>query len=286
MKLDADVIVVGAGFCGVACTLEAERRGAKVLLIDWVHPFAASRAASGYVAQSWYKGAAQQRALCGLELAESHGVRFDWTGADQVRTDGTRTTKADWGVFDPLQFLDLRMPDGHATVTSVRATSFGAIANTPGSSLKANHVVLAVGAGTDKLLKNSALPPIGVTGLGGRGILFSGKAPSRTLLKQTNPFHSYAVRPWGDGFRVGETIEHDAGKASTYVDKMLRATQPLVDAHARPTGELWGLRPVCANGPIITEITPGIVVATGGGRVGSLLAFWAATEVCRTIGLP
>jgi glycine/D-amino acid oxidase-like deaminating enzyme len=282
----ADLVVVGAGFWGVATALVAEAAGAKVTLVASQEPTAASRAASGYFARSWFKDFWKDRADVSEELARRHGIGVTWTGADVATFANVKAGnpelvfKPDWAVFDPAAFLARRpvdVPEGVAKVAP------GRVETTSGRVLDASAIVVAVGVGTEPLLARSNLPPLGVGAVGGRGLVLAGTPPKRTICAHVTPYHANTMRPWGAGLRIGETVEVKPDDAPLYISKMLKSLDRFIPHPVRIIEERWGQRPTLKGGPRVSMLAPGIVVATGGGRVGGLLSFWAATEACRML---
>lgn len=290
-----DLAIIGAGFWGVATALVAEARGATVTLISSNMPTAASRAASGYFAHSWYKDLWKDRAAEAHDLALKHGIDLVRTGADVMTYKNARLggglgrmlPKSDWSTFTPAAFLARRTADEVGYVVNVRP---GEVRLAAGQVVLARAIVIAAGAATDHILFRSKLPMLGVTGLGGRGIIIEGSPPPRTILHHVSPYHALAVRPWGENrLRFGETIEQKPAKSAEYVEKLWKALNPYKPVNGRVIEEQWGLRPVCNLGPTVMSIpcpTPHkIVVASGGGRVGGVLSFWAAQEACDLVGI-
>lgn len=270
-----DLVVVGGGYWGVATTLLAEQQGLRVLLVNQHRDDSASRNASGYFAQGWYKGAWEQRALRGLYHAEKYGIVARNTGARIVANKGERF-RQDWWTFSPSKFLSVRAPDVQGEVTTVQ--SGGVTVNDVLRPAKA--VVVACGAWTDSLLTRSGFAPLGVTPLYGTGVILEGADDwSGVLLREINPYRQVAVREWGPKrLRVCATLETDPAKHESYVTAMMSKVQDRVSGW-REVARLRGARPVCSTGPTVKEVAPGVIAASGGGRIGGMLAWWAAETV-------
>lgn len=283
-----ELIVCGAGFFGVATALVAESYGAKVTLVASQEPEAASRAASGYFARGWFKGDWKGRAEHAEELAQRHGVVLTWTGADVATWANTRagsTTlvpKSDWAIFDPAAFLARRPVDVPEAVVKV---SPGRVETATGRVLLAPTIVCALGVGTERVFAASGLASLGMTALGGRGIVLEAPTrPARTICHYVTPYHSNSMRPWGETqVRIGETVEARPEDAPTYIKKLWDSMGRYTPPFSRIVEERWGARPTLKGGPRVSMVAPGLVVATGGGRVGGVLAFWAGAEACRLL---
>lgn len=285
MRYPPDILVIGAGYWGVAVALLAEARGATVQLIDNGDTLGASRAASAHFAFSWYRGPWRARIERAVDRAQLVGFLLRRTGALTHRG----RTKEDWWTFRPDDLLGLRRPDIIGDVTEV---DHGALRVRVGSSwLPARNIVIAAGAWADDLLRRSRLPEVGVTGLPGAGIVVVAAKPDEygaaVFLHELNPFKQVAFREWGPGLvRYGETTEQRPGPAAVaqYVAK-LRAIGDQHLGSREPRQIIRGIRPVVKTGPQVKLVAPNIVAATGGGRIGALLSFWAAEETCRLLML-
>lgn len=282
-----DLVVVGGGFWGTAIAVVASAGGARVSLVDDGAPGGASRAASGYYARGWYKGAWAERVLAAEELGARHGMHVDFIGAD-VAGVGNRParTRDDWAVFHPADVLALHEERLKA---DVRRVEQGRVHLGGGRVLEGRLVVLAAGVQTDRLLAASGIQPIDVEALGGRGLLVGAPrdALARPLMVPVTPYFAYVARQWdASHVRIGETLEKTPSRAHEYARKLRAAVMPRLagrlGACCVEEGELWGLRPVLPE-PTVREVAPGVLVATGGGRVGGMLAWWAAAEVARRL---
>jgi glycine/D-amino acid oxidase-like deaminating enzyme len=294
-----DVLIVGAGYWGVATALVAERRGASVVLVDSERKESGSQAASGHFAFGWYKGPWVHRVRAAYEQAELFGVLFRHTGAivntKRQREQGdfyTGRERSDWYTFQPPNFLGLRKPDLASEVKAVGSDGPGkAWAEFNGKRLHARCVVVAAGCWTDELLAASNLPTLGVTHLRGTGAIYAGRVPveGKVFLHELNPFKQFAIREWGNGkYRVGETSEAVLNRPpSEYVADMLRKVRGHLpnEGWVRPLQLISGRRPLLESGPSVLEVVPGVVAATGGGRIGAVLGFWAAGEALRLGGI-
>lgn len=285
---------MGAGYWGVALALVAERRGAQVLVIDDTHPHAASRNASAHFAFGWYKGEWQPRVRASFDAAALFGVELTKVGAI-VNTPTHRQRgihfggrqREDWYTFWPSAFLDLRRADRYAEVKRV---GFGWVELLGGEWIDTRRVAVCAGVWTDELLLRSGLPLTGVKSLTGAGVVFNlngnpwSVADGRPVfLHEINPYKQTALRPWGPGrVRIGETSEAVANREPFYLDKMLAPfTRHLADP--QPVEVMRGHRPLIDDGPTVKLVGRRIVAATGGGRIGALLAFWAAEDAWKKL---
>jgi hypothetical protein len=183
----------------------------------------------------------------------------------------------------------------------------------------AHRVVLAAGVGTDDILRQSGLSPLDVTPQPGAGIVLpvapgSGRMNGEpVLLHHVNPYKHYSLRDWRaresptirtrvpqtmaqmsqttEMIRLGDTVETPrVPYRASSIEKMIDMMRPYFSLSTEPSVKygsyvLHGVRPVLADGPTVQRVLPGLVVATGGGRVGGVLSFWAAEEALRLLDL-
>jgi glycine/D-amino acid oxidase-like deaminating enzyme len=278
-----DLLVIGSGYWGQAVALLAERRGLKVSVVDDQAPDGASRAASGHFAFSWYKGEWRSRVEQSVDRARSFGVELTKTGAYR-----NEKVIADWYTFDPWKVLALRPADVQASVSLIAgAPRAWCASNGRRWAQPARNIVIAAGVYTDAILVESGFAPIGVQSLPGTG--FSWAAPpllGGVKLIPINPFRAYNVRTWAGGtIRLGDTLEKVPGNRHSYVNKMAQAARAAGFEIARTAETHYGRRPMLSDGPRVKLVKPGIVAATGGGRTGGMLSFWAASEALKLLGL-
>lgn len=273
-----ELIVVGGGYWGVATVLMARSKGIDAQLADVVHVNSGSRAASGYYSSAWYEPGQINRAAM---WAEKLGVKLNNTGAWVYKKKKQKTWKSDWYTFNPGQFLGLVKPDIQSSVVAVGP----GFVDVFGMRYQATNVVVAAGVWTDQILRNSALPELGVTGLRGTGIIFKGNQAS-VELHEINPYRQVALREWGPGqFRVCATLEASSSKTpADYAKAMLK----VVEGHVPLKQEVErfsGYRPLVPAGPTVRLVANKVVASCGGGRTGGILAFWAAEQALHLLGL-
>lgn len=281
-----DVAVVGGGFWGKAIAMMAEQQGLSVALVDKRKPEAASVVAAGLFCPRWFKGEWRTHIERAVEDSKSCGVRLR-------RCQGMMSTIAlrkslkgmvavdDWYTFGPKDFLGLRPPDYVGGVARVRegAVEIEIDPSGEGGEINARRVVVAAGVNTDSILRSSGIPPIGVKGLRGSALLYEGSMPDMLLMHQVTPYYQYTLRPWTEGARLGDTLERVPSKGDEYVEKMHVTMAGYLGSFGLLLREkVTGVRPVMKE-PTVSEVAKGVIAATGGGRVGALLSFWAARKV-------
>lgn len=286
-----DLIVIGGGFWGTACAVTARERGLDVLLLDDAHPQGASRNAAGIMSLNWYKYQQRTRiytptitimmgalftyadAAYGVRWYQERGLaRF--TGEAYQSSIGKPQFRKDCYLLNsPQQMLDLGQAERGRAVQLVKGRNYWVVL-TEARELLARRIILATGAFTDALLDASNIPPLGVNALRGRALVYKTVRRFETpLTYKASVGQQYTFREWGDGLvRLGDTTER--GTQSQALDKM-RAFALTELPVPEEIQVLDGLRPV-AERMIIQAVKPGLVVATGGHRVGLALAPRAA----------
>ena len=283
-----DLVIVGGGYWGVASALAAERNGLSVLMIDGEDEMNGSKAAGGHFSLKWFKGQFRGGMERAYEDAMSLGVEFDTKGAlintlyDRKKFGNKYLKpKDDWWVFMPEQFLGLRQPDKKAIVSKIKKTDTVEIQTNCGD-IKARNVLVCAGVWTDFLLHSSNLPRVGVSALAGSAMSFRGENIEKLMLHQTTPYRQISIRNWGKGYiRIGETSEYKENEHQKYLDKMIGT----VDHH------LYGYKPhklfrgyrAMRKKPFIGKVEDNIYVATGGGRNGGVMSFYAARKIVSSI---
>jgi len=270
-----DLIVVGSGYWGVACALEAQRAGMSVTMIDDEGLDGASKAASGHFALSWFakgKRAQAERALaaCGKLITIKR------VGAREHASWHKETRKIDdWYTFSPESFLSLRTPDVRASVKKIEFLDDGV--EVCGHSAK--RVVIAAGIGTDSILNASGLEPMKLKGLRGTGVFIKAQRQEGVVdLIKTNPYKHFSIREWTDGtVRLGDTLETKPN--AEQVNEMIRRTSALVSGPV--TRIVSGVRPMAEDGPSMKRVHERVIAASGGGRIGGVFSFAIADEIVK-----
>ena len=284
------IAIVGAGYWGIACALEARSRGIEVCLIDSSERMSGSKAAGGHFSLKWFKGDFKAHMKQAYEDAQRHGVLFD-TSVAVINTIYDRKKhgksflkpKTDWWTFFPPQFLGLYPADISECVSSFKATHSGVeLFMKDGSTQKADKLIICAGAWTDYLLHKSGYDTIGVSGLAGSGVTFKGKNLDNLILHQTTPFRQISVRNWGSGIiRVGETSEVKMLNHADYVEKMLNTVSHHTTNHTIDT-VMTGYRAMRKQ-PFAGKVAPNTWAGAGGGRNGGVMSFWAARKILEEI---
>lgn len=283
-----DVVIVGGGFWGTATAMRLADRGLDVVVIDDGRPDGASRAAAGIVQWAWYRRGTLTAARYptwwtgahlaqGRVLLERIGIRQTGEYFINACTPGRRTFRPDmWLISSPQALLSQVTPVRDTVMRIVpgrRVTVHGRDRTYSG-----HWCVVAAGAATDELLVTSGLPPTGVRPLPGRAYLY--ETPDRLEVPVTYlpaPYRHLTARPFGELVRVGDTVERTPASRAKW-EEMVHRTVDVVIPGARLKGYMEGVRPVLDRF-VAEQVADGVIVATGGHRVGLGLAGGVAARI-------
>lgn len=295
-----DLIVIGGGFWGVAAVVQAREAGVDTLLLDDAHPQGASRNAAGIMSLDWYKFQRKTRiytptitnlmgslfaysdAAYGVEWFQERGLA-GFTGEDYRSAGGQPQFRRDCYLLNNLDAFLSQGQAQSARVQRVAPIHRGWMVFTPDTKYKTRHLILATGSFTDALLLASGLPALGVEALRGRALVYrTNRRFAVPMTYKASVGQQYTFRQWGEGYvRLGDTTER--GDNSGALDK-LRAYAQTELPQGQEAQVLDGLRPV-AKQMIVQVVAPGLVVATGGHRVGLALAPAAARKALALLGV-
>ena len=290
-----DCIVVGAGFWGVACAWLARQRGANVLLLDAGDPLSASPAATCWIAPQWYHRSSEVVHRMLPERWDSTDVdgsiRWlqDYCGmltvpqqAFFVWKDKRSTPRETYLLPEASNVLDLVTATNARVLSLVHKPDYWELYTTR-NVYTSRTVVVAAGVWTDALLMASALPPVGVRALLGRAELVAAEniAVEGIIEVFFGPRLSFNVRSYQGHFRVGDTTERHP---SVRLYQRMQEAGRLVLGRTELISRIEGLRPVASH-IIVERWAPGLVVATGGHRVGIGLSHLVAKDALEQLGI-
>lgn len=319
-----DLGIIGGGFWGITAAVMAEERGYDVTVWDANDELAASPAAAGIIQLWWYDSVTTSKMLpewwrdenpaFGLEWLAGH-VRLLDTGELYSSYQGADGRfRDDCYIVEECEELLNAHPVDEARVERIDPPSDGGEGEgwtvhfedeRPAETVE--NLLVAAGAWTDDLLRRSELPPVGVEPLRGRAVLLDpheyeeapptahdaekdtlpGSMPSttpHTILPR--PYTHFTLRPYRGHYRIGDTTEQDIGGNENSLQELLLNAGKLVGGF--DVVEVYdGVRPVADTITVepIQDGHPGGVVATGGHRVGLLLAPICARRALRLLGL-
>lgn len=273
------ILIIGSGFFGRAMSAFLRAKGEDTQILDSFEEGASSRAASGYYNPRWYKDrpaiekAAEIAQALGLSLTPAHARYLMLSGEEKPEAPDLYLIRRD-------EYLGLGGEIVAERVTRLRKESDAWDVYTEGGRVYAAPAVyLAAGVWTDELLQASGLPRLGVSRLGGAGLLYDTPLPARMTWAMVAPYRAIAVRPWTDTrARVCATTETPKSSVSAR-ETLRRKGEPFLPEGSKLVGVEFGYRPKLAGGPAALRVAPRLYVGTGGGKIGAIWAFHAAARV-------
>lgn len=302
----ADVLVVGGGLIGATTAFALRQAGHAVTVLDADLPGAAWRAAAGLLSPA-AEGLMPDTPLGALaaeslrlwpafarQLESASGVHLHYReGVLTRQPDGTWTRMPGEAQVHPPSVVRAALyglPVHPGRVLTVHSQPAGVRLTTDQGPWQARTVILAAGAW-------SATFGLPVTPVQGQAMLFTlpdpAPAPARAAGRRRGQgARAYTLtRP--DGIYVGATVR-PTGQVTpdAHARRWLQAAAghldpPLRDQPVHTT--LLGLRPVTPDGhPFVGPHPshPGVLVATGHGRHGALLAPWTARRILQLMPPP
>ena len=270
MMLDA--IIVGAGLFGQVIAAAMRKQGREVLVLDSAKKEAGSKPAACIMRPGWYKSLGDDVSQTGMELLDSiygiKGISFEFRGKKV-----TQPNTVYW--IPPKKILS-----GKKTKTEVLGVQKGGVMVEDGL-IPARLVVVAAGIWTEKLL-----PQYKQRGQKGVALLWRNEKIEQPFIQPYAPYKQLMVFNRGDGLWAGDgtaimtehwteaRVEAMKNRAWEHIGGKAREIEPSI---------LLGVRPYPGkkypNPCIVEEVEPGLWVATGGAKNGTILAGYAAHRI-------
>lgn len=282
-----DAIVVGAGLFGQIITKALRAQGRDVLLLDGKRRLAGSGPAACLMKPSWFSSLGKRVYDPSLRLLDDiYGIQeleFDLRPKVLKQARIARIARCLVSWVDPSEILG---PVAH--YAQVESVGPGWV-QTPAARLEAKLVIVAAGIWTERLLPQ--YPQVGQRGI---AFLWTGLCLARPFIQPWAPYRQLVAFNRGDGIWVGDGISI---KMENWTDErerqsLERCREALDIATMRkghkPKGEglfhravpivLHGIRPYAkGHSPcLIEEVSPGLWVASGGAKNGTLAAGYCA----------
>lgn len=283
----ADTIVIGGGLFGQVIAAALRDQGQSVRVLDNREPLAGSGPAACLMKPGWFSGLGKAVYEPSLALLDRlYGVQdlpFD-VHVGQVGKIVEQTVH--W--CDPARILS--GPTEHWSVVQVAqgGAGFEVSASGPGAMrsldvMTARNVVVAAGIWTERLL-----PQFRQKAQRGMALLYPGNHPARGVIKPWAPYRQLVGFDRGDGLWVGDgsAIKADnwtPQREEEVAARELKLARRVGDvAPADPVRRLHGIRPYWGEKPcLLEEVSPGLWVASGGAKNGTIAAGWCAHEIAR-----
>lgn len=275
-----DAIVVGAGLFGQVITKHLRSLGVEVTMIDGKRLAAGSYPSASLMKPSWFAGMGAQYTDPSLELLDRHyGVQDLSFRVGPAKLDGVKWCDP-WTITEPPSDLLTIREVGPGWVSVSQIPPMRAVVR-----LEAKLVIVAAGVWTSSLL-----PVPGLEGKMGAACLFPGQQIDEPFISPWAPYKQLVAFNLRDNVWVGDG---SAIKPANWTPERQAKT---VNRCARSVDlDRTSLRIMVGNRPYVpkkylegrpcylTEREPGLWIATGGAKNGTIAAGWCAHEIGRAI---
>ncbi len=266
-----DVIVIGAGLFGSVIAAAFRKQGRKVLVIDDAKPNNGSKPAACLMKPGWFAALGREIYEPSLKLLDTlYGVQ------DLKFKTAIGSVVVHW--CNPFSILQ-----GANVVSTVRKiTTYRGNwqVDVSGQIEIGKCVVVAAG------IWSVALVPVdrGLVGQAGMACLWPNERIEQPFVKVWAPYKQISAFNRGDGLWVGDSNSIRMDKwSSIYARATEQRCSKAAGMVTAPT-QLFGVRPYSKMKPCyLKETRPGLWVATGGAKNGTLAAGWCASELVRRV---
>lgn len=268
-----DTIIVGAGLFGQVIAAHLRALGQDVLALDARAPRSGSQPSACLMKPSWFSGLGRSVYEPALEVLDRlYGVQeLSFKLWPALRVDSVK-----W--VDPTQVLSQEF-EGRL----VRRVGHGFVESGRGLNLQrhtARTVVVAGGVWTNHVLHSSGLPEIpGLQGKMGLACVWAHHRIDEPFIRPWAPYKQLVAFNCGSlGLWVGDgtAIKPDNWTQARENQSIRRCTQA-VGLEQEPH-IMRGIRPYVpgAKPCYLEQVVPGVWVATGGAKNGTIAAGWCA----------
>jgi glycine/D-amino acid oxidase-like deaminating enzyme len=285
-----DLLIIGGGFFGTAAAVQAQQIGASFTVVD------SAEAAGGSVNAAGLLHPVSDSVANRIPEHWRASPHVDWLDRFAMLTwireefstylkPGQVKVRNDVLIAEPRSILSLITPEKAHVCIILRTASGWHVQGTRGEQWAARRVIIAAGVWTDKLLRPNGFEPTGVTSLPGGGAIVDVPGAPRDRLRSwlTRPYTTFTLRPWGDRWRFGDTVERGGGQ-DMWHRELLPAMGKYLPAGTVLQGAMFGYRPVTPQ--LHVELAAkDLVVSTGGHRSGLWLAGPAADRAIKLLGM-
>jgi glycine/D-amino acid oxidase-like deaminating enzyme len=263
-----DTIVIGAGLFGCAIALELQERGERVLIIDSAHERRGSAPAACLMKPSWFSGLDKDVRDAALGVL---GRLYD---IQTLRFRIARSLDTDVLWIRPSSILqDSRLAE-HTVRGVCNLVEGDSVRTHTGVRFSAPRIVVAAGVWSPFLLRLDASL---VRPQAGAAFLWTG-LQTAPAISPWAPFRQLVKFDRGDGAWVGDgtSLKPESLDEARIQVSLERCTE---FSGLRSTPDtITGFRPYVAKAAPawVEELRPGLWVATGGAKNGTIAAGWAA----------
>ena len=270
----ADVVVIGAGLFGQIIAKALAADGRDVLILDDARPYAGSRPAACLMKPSWFSSLGKGVYEPSLRLLDA------LYGVQDVAFKAGKLLNATVHWIPPAKILEGN-PVTQAKVLGVKGklVYYQDLVDGQVKEVVANTVVVAAGIWSEELLP-------GLQQQGQKGIAFLKPREwiDQPIITPWAPYRQLVAFNRGDGLWVSDGTAIKA--ANWTMEREVTAferCQKHVGINLNGSVALTGIRPYAKGHKpcLLKEVEPGLWVASGGAKNGTLAAGWCAHEIRR-----
>lgn len=277
-----DTIIIGGGLFGQIIAAALREQGQEVRVFNNREPLAGSGPAACLMKPSWFSALGKEVYEPSLALLD-HLYRVRDLPFDVAvgKTGKIAQTTVHW--CDPAKILA-----GPTELCEVVHVAPGRVGVAGGGSLVEHHearnIIVAAGIWTERLL-----PQFRQRGQRGMAALWTTHIVPRGRIKVWAPYRQLVGFDRGDGLWVGDGTAIKMGnwtpqrEDEVFARELKMARQMADVAPMDDRRLLHGIRPYAKDAKpcLLEEVSPGLWVASGGAKNGTLAAGWAAHEIAR-----
>jgi glycine/D-amino acid oxidase-like deaminating enzyme len=270
----ADVVIVGAGLFGSIIAKALRVEGHRVITIDEECLGAASKPAACLMKPSWFSSLGKAVYDPALQLLD------ELYGVQQVTFKaGKLLAKVHW--CSPASILQRADRLEHVSRLTQVGRKWRVTLDTSGTFLTAPTVIVAAGIWTEDLVPVEG----GMTGLAGVAYLWPEQHIHEPFVRVWAPYRQLVAFNRGDGLWVGDgTAIKEENWTSDRERVCYQRCSKAVGLFREQPDQLFGVRPYVKQKPCyLKEAEPGLWVATGGAKNGTLAAAWCASEIVKAL---
>lgn len=268
--MELDVAVIGAGLFGSICAQALAAAGRSVTVFDDAQPEAGSTPAACLMRPSWLTSMGKPVVDASLELLDRlYGVQT----LKFVTQPKLMSVSVYW--VPPSSILGKSRERGSVKRLSRRDEGWVLHFRT-GNEVDARTVVVAAGIWTSLLIPEVKQKP-----LAGLALLWSKAQIDAPFIRPWAPYKQIVGFNRGDGAWVGDGSAILRSNWNERVAAKVESRCDVLNVREVPQ-RLFGIRPYHDRKPcFIEQVKPGLWVATGGAKNGTLAAGWCAHEIVR-----